>query len=256
MRLLPLVVLCSWIFFLSGCVTTEQKPFEQNISQEKEIKARVKIGINLLKKGEAELAIVQLKKALDIKPDAPRVYEILAVAFEQVGEISVASQHYKKMLSYDQSYTRGRSNYASFLIREKNYKAAYKQLEMIVSDIYYPSRAGAFQQLGYCAQMLNKKDEVEYFYERALKINGNLSQAVLELALIQYDNKAYAKSQIYLDRYRKQVKPASAAALLLGVKLSVIFEDKSDEASYALVLKNLYPRSEEYLEYIQKIRVR
>ena len=256
MQSLRLPFLLLFTLWLTACVTTEQKPFEKNISKEKELETRVKIGINLLQKGEVEMAIVQLKKALDIKPDAPRVYEILALAFEQVGEVKLANNHFKKMVSLDGDYTRGRANYASFLIRQHDIKTAYKQLQIVTSDIYYPARAQAFQQLGYCAQKLNKKDEVEYFYERALKLNANLTGALIELAGIHFENENYAKSQVYFDRYRQRAKPSSAEALLLGIKLSIVFEDKSDEASFAMALKNLYPRSEQYLEYIHQIRMK
>lgn len=238
-----------------GCVTTEQKAFDQNVSQEKELTTRIKIAIGLIKKGEAELALVQLQKALKIKPNAARVYEIMAVAFEQVDESREAKRHYKKMLSYGSEYTRGRANYAGFLIRQKDYKEAYKQLQKVVADIYYPSRARAFQQLGLCAKKLGKYDEIEHFYKRALKLDGNLTEILLALAEIRFENGDYAESQKYLDGYRAKVKPASAKALFLGIKLAVVFEDKGDEASYALALKNLYPRSKEYLEYIKTIKV-
>lgn len=251
----PVVFLLS-IFALTGCVTTEQKAFDQNVSQEKELSTRVKIAIGLLKKGEAELALVQLKKALNIKPDAPRVYEIMAVAFEQVDENKEAKRHYKKMLSYGPEYTRGRANYAGFLIRRQEYKEAYRQLEKVVADIYYPSRARAFQQLGFCAKKLGKHDEIAHFYKRALKLDGNLTEILLALAEIRFEKGDYAESQAYLDAYREKVKPASAKALFLGIKLAVVFEDKGDEASYALALKNLYPRSKEYLEYIKTIKMK
>ena len=66
--------------------------------------------------------------------------------------------------------------------------------------------------------------------------------------------KKYPAAQQYLQKYRAQVKTSSAEALLLGIKLARVFEDKDEEASYVLTLKNLYPRSDEYLEYLKSMR--
>ena len=128
------------------------------------------------------------------------------------------------------------------------------QRAIVVDDIYFKGRAIAFKQLGYSAAKLGKFDEVEPAYQRAVGLDSSLSSAKLELAEIKYNHQEYADAQVYLDGYRKQVQPASAKALLLGIKLARVYEDKDDEASFALALKNLYPRSAEYLEYIKQIR--
>ena len=60
----------------------------------------------------------------------------------------------------------------------------------------------------------------------------------------------YSKAQEFYDAYRKQLKSQTPASLWLGIRLADKFGDHNAQASYALVLKNLYPRSEEYLEYM------
>ncbi|CAA0082947.1 Lipopolysaccharide assembly protein B [BD1-7 clade bacterium] len=250
-----LAVITLLVAFVTACVTSEPKLFQDNVSKDKEVEARVQIGLTYLNKGEPEKAIMQLKRALDVNPDSARVNEVLALAFENAQEYDVAKDHFKRMLSLDSSYTRGRANYGYYLMRRQDFKEAYKQLNLVIADIYYSRRAAAFQQLGYAAAKIGKKDdEVEYFYTRALGLDESLTSAMIDLAQILYKNEVYAKSQIYLDRYREKVRPSSAEALLLGIKLARVFEDKHDEASYALALRNLYPRSKEYLEYIKDIR--
>ncbi len=249
-----IVAVLAMALALPACVTTEEKLFKDNVSQDKEVEARVQIGLTYLNKGEPERAIFQLKRALDINPHSARVNEVLALAFEQTQEYDVAKDHFKRMLSQNSEYTRGRANYGYYLMRRNDYKEAYKHLNVVVSDIYYPNRAAAFQNLGYAAAQIGKEDEVEYFYTRALGLDDNLSVAMLELSQILYKEEAYSRSQEYLDQYREKVRPSSAEALLLGIKLARVFEDKHDEASYALALKNLYPRSKEYLVYIKEIR--
>ncbi|NRB37476.1 MAG: type IV pilus biogenesis/stability protein PilW [Pseudomonadales bacterium] len=240
--------------FLVSCVTTEETLFPKSASKEKEVEARVQIAVLYLQEGKPDMALVHLKDALDVDPKSARVNEVTALCLEKTGEYDRANKHFKKMLKEKPEYTRGRSNYASYLMRRGDYETAYKEFKIVVDDIYFKGRAIAFKQLGYSAAKIGKHDEVEPAYERAVALDSSLYTAKIELAEIKFDNKEYAQAQEYLDGYRKQVRPASAKALLLGIKLARIYEDRNDEASFALVLKNLYPRSAEYLEYIKKIR--
>lgn len=239
---------------LTACVTTEEKVFKKNISAEKELESRVQVAISYLQNNNPEQAIAQLKRALDINPKSARVHEVLGLALESTGELERAEYHFEKMLRYDGEYTRGRANYAAYLMRRGDFPKAYKELKVVTNDIYYQNRAIAFQQLAICAEKLQKYEEVEPAYQRAVALDNNFTPALIELAIIKFNNKDYPEAHKYFDQYREKVSQSSARALLLGVKLARIFEDKSAEASYALALKNLYPKSAEYLEYIQNIR--
>ena len=253
-QILRIAVLAFLPLFLISCVTTEETLFSKSSNTDKEVEARVQIAVSYLQDNKPDMALVHLKDALDVDPKSARVNEITALSLEQTGEFDLARKHFNLMLKYKPEYTRGRSNYGSFLIRRNDYQEAYDQFSIVVDDIYFKGRAIAFKQLGYSAAKLGKFDEVEPAYQRAVGLDSSLSSAKLELAEIKYNHQEYADAQVYLDGYRKQVQPASAKALLLGIKLARVYEDKDDEASFALALKNLYPRSAEYLEYIKQIR--
>ena len=254
MQSVRFVLLALLPLFLVACVTTEETLFAKSANSDKEVEARVQIALTYLQDGKPDMALSHLKTALDVDPKSARVNEVTALCLEQTGEFDLADKHFKKMLKYKPEYSRGRSNYASYLMRRERYEDAYDQFQVVVDDIYFKGRAIAFKQLGYCAAKLGKIDEVEPAYQRAVGLDRTMYMAKLELAEIKYDNGEYADAQLYLGGYRKQVQTASARALLLGIKLARVFEDKGDEASFALALKNLYPRSAEYLEYIKKIR--
>ena len=72
---------------------------------------------------------------------------------------------------------------------------------------------------------------------------------ILQMAEVYYRLGLYPKSQSFFDQYNKQVKSKSATALLLGARLAKEFGDKNAISSYGLALKNLYPRSQQYLDY-------
>lgn len=248
-RIISTVVLA---LFLVACSSTKEiKPLYSNkVSKEKEVEARVQIALLHLEEDRNTEAISELERAMKIDPKSARVHEILALSLERVGETNRAEKHFKLMLRYDSKYSRGRANYGYYLMRQDNFSAAYRQLERAADDIYYPRRAEAYQQMGVCAERLGREDDMLRNYQKAIAIDKNFAPPLLELAKVEYEKENYPKSQQYFDQYRKKVRQSSAEGLLLGIKLARVFEDRSSEASYAMALKNLYPRSQEYLDYL------
>lgn len=238
------------VFMLVACVTTEPKLFSKNVSKEKELQSRLQVATSYLKDNQPEAAMRHLKIAMDLNPKSAPVHEVLALTLEKMGDDDRVESHFKKMLSYDSSYTRGRANYGSYLVRQGNYEDAYKQFTIVTQDIYYQNRTMAYQQLALCAQQIGRNDEVMAAYQKALAIDDSFLPALYEMAEFNYKQENYPVAQQYLDRYRAKTGKSSAEALLLGIKLSRVFQDKNDEASYALALKNLYPKSQEYLDYL------
>lgn len=243
------------VFFLISCVSTSKTIYKSNkVDKKKEVESRVQVALSFLQEGEPEQAIFHLKQAVDANPKSARVHEVLGLSLDRVNDVKLAQEHFEKMLKYDPEYTRGRSNYASFLYGRGMYEKAYEQFSVVIKDIYYPKRSLAYFMLATTAKKLDKHEEVGPNYQKAVSLNPNFAVAVLELARFKFDNKKYTEASKYLDAYRKKVKTSSASALLLGIKLARVFEDSGAEASYLLALKNLYPRSKEYLYYIQNIR--
>lgn len=235
---------------LASCVTTQGKLFAHKVSKEKELRSRLQLAAEYLSANEPEAAMRHLKLAMEIDPKSAPVHEVLALTLEKMGDDDQVEKHFKKMVRYDSSYTRGRANYGSYLMRQKDYKAAYKEFMIVTQDVYYPKRTAAYQQLALCAEQLGRADEVISFYQKALAIDSSYYPALYQIAKFNYEQGDYPASQEYLDAYRAKTSKSSARALLLGIKLARVFQDKNNEASYVLALKNLYPKSQEYLEYL------
>jgi len=244
--------LCLSVFMvmLCSCVTTEPVLFEKNVSKRKELQSRLQVASSYLQDGQPESAMRHIKIAMELDPDSAEVHEVLALTLEKMGDDHMVETEFKKMLRLDGAYTRGRANYGAYLMRHERYEDAYKQFTIAAEDVYYQNRAVGFYQLSMAADKLGKRDEAIVANKKSLSIDANFFPSMELLANYYYQEKNYSASTQYLQKYRTLAKPASASSLLLGVKLSRVFKDKNEEASFALALKNLYPRSAEYLEYL------
>lgn len=255
MRIARAVFRLSIILFVIGnlvsCVTTKTSMFKESDAQE-EIERRVEAASTYLDQGNTDQAIFHLKKALEVDDRSAPVHDALARVFVRTGEYELAEEHYRKAISSDADFSRARNNYAALLYQLDRFDEAMVQLERVVADTFYEARPDAFVNLGLCALKLGRVDRAEESFKRALAMNlrgvrGSL--ALLELAEINFNRGDFAQSKRYYSEFRQLSPSQSPRSLLLGIRLARIFEDKDAEASYALVLKSLYPESKEYLEY-------
>ncbi len=119
---------------------------------------------------------------------------------------------------------------------------------MVVKDLLYERRAEAFVSLGRCYLQLDKLDKAEHAFRRALLMDKGNATALLSMAEAVYRLERIAEAQSYYDAYRGQEPRQSAAGYWLGIRRADAVADEESFARYALALKNLYPKSEEYLK--------
>lgn len=231
----------------AACVTTTTGGFSAD--RQKEISQRVDAATQYLSKGNTEQAIVHLRRALELDPDAASVHESLARVFVQTGEYELADQHFRRAIQADPAYTRARNNYAAFLYQKGDVDGAIRQLEIVTADTLYEKRSDAFTNLGRAYARRGDLDKASEMLGRALKMDRRQAPAMLELADIHFKREQYPQAQQAYAQFRQAGLRPTPRSLFLGIRIARATGDRDGEASYALQLKGLFPQSEEYRAY-------
>lgn len=234
---------------LVGCVTSEKSVFTKKADEKKAVEYAAQLSRKYISEGNWEAAKRHLKAAVEIDDNNAEIHEALALVFQNTGEIDLAEDHYKKSIALDPTLSRARLNYAAYLYSQQRFQKAADELEIVVQDKLYASRSMAFESLGLCYLNLARPEKAEEAFRRAYLMDRKNPVLMYRLADVYYRLADYPKSKKYYDGYRQQVKVQAPSGLWLGIRLANQFDDKNTLASYALVLKNLYPDSQEYLEY-------
>jgi type IV pilus assembly protein PilF len=246
-----LVLVCGW---LGGCVTTTEGGFTEDASPTKALEKRVSLARQYIGEGNWEAAKRNLQLADQINPNNPEVYEAFALVYQSTGEYELAEENFKKAISIDKNFSRCRNNYAAFLYSQQRYQEAEEQLDYVIKDTLYSGRPNAFVNLGLCRLKLFDTQGAEEAFVRALAMDRTNQIALLELARIRYEAQDYPTANKYYDTYRSVVRKQAAAGLLLGIQLAKADGDRNSEGSYAMALRNLYPKSAEYQAYKRTIK--
>jgi len=233
---------------LVGCVSTGGS--HRAVDIDKAVQTHVQLGIRYLQSGDnREAARYHFSEALKLGGKRnPQAQQGLALLYQADGEDAAAEQHFKNALRYQSDFSMARTNYGVFLYKQERYKEALEQFEIAANDLSYSRRSFALANYGRCALKLGKPEEAEQAYTRALGLDDDMPQALLELAELKFNGGAYAQAKHYLDRYSADHRQVPQS-LWLGIRLEKIFGNRDKERSYALALKNLYPYSAETLKY-------
>ncbi len=257
-KLLILIVIFTLV---SACQTTSTtKTLSSNSSSrsssngdfDRDIAAknRLAAGLQYLQAGSLKNAKRHLDKALEFGADSGAVHFGLAYYFEQVKEYSKANKFYKKALRLEPKNPDFLNGYASYLCGQKDFKKSDEYFKKAINTPIYPEIASAYLNAGICAKRNSEFEVASEYFRKALNRNGKLTQALIEMAILQYQNKNYDRSYAYLKRFESLVSKPRAAALWLGLRVSYFQKDKDAQASYANKLEQLFPDSNETAEYL------
>lgn len=237
------------VSLLTACVTTgDVDPMNTDKGRKEAVNAYVQLGIAYIQQGDTQRAKVPLKNALDIDSSNADAHAALALAFQVEMEPKLADEHYRKALSQRPDDARLLNNYGGFLFEQKRYKDANEIYLKAAEDNLYPERSRVFENLGLTALQLGQREQAKEYFQRSLRLSSRQPGALLEMAQLSYEDRAYVPARSYYDAY-SELAPQNARSLLLGARLAEVFEDRDKAASLGLQLKRLYPASQEYQQY-------
>ncbi|MCZ6502349.1 MAG: type IV pilus biogenesis/stability protein PilW [Gammaproteobacteria bacterium] len=248
MRANPLLILFLGLFLLSGCVTETTGRQKKEVDREDVVEKLINLGVGYLNQGDYSRAKVNLRKALDIDSRSILAHTMFGVLFEREGEDQLAEEHFRKAIRFDPDFSLARNNYGGFLFAQGRFEEAVEQLLAATDDRFYLKRPHAFENLGVSYLSLGETVKAEEAFVRAVELNFSQSRALLELANIRFDQQNFVESRSLYRRHRS-VSGQSARSLWLCVRLARVFDDKDQGASCSLLLKNIFPASDEYKQY-------
>lgn len=237
---------------LVGCVSTgDVDPMKTEKGRDEARDAYIQLGIGYLQQGATEGAKIPLKKALELDPSNADAHAALALVFQIEMEPQLADEHFLQAISQRSGDARLLNNYGSFLFEQKRYQDAFERYTQASQDTLYPERSRVFENLGSTSLMLNKREQAKGYFEKSLRLNSRQPRALLEMAILSYEDKQYVPARGYFESYLG-LADHDARSLLLGARLAKIFEDRDAAASLGLQLKRLYPGTPEYQQYLSE----
>lgn len=237
---------------LAGCSSMSPSSVFEKASRAS-VESYSELGIKYLQAGDTQSAKSALVQALDINPKHAPSLNGLALVFQTEAENDLAENYFRDAVSADPSSAMIHNNFGAFLYAQKRYDEACVELARATEDPFYSQRAQAFENLGRCYRLIGRNDAAIFMLQRALTLSPDRPLAMVEIADLYIEQGDYDAASEWFLSFRDLVDRGQvdhfAKSLWVGVRLARIQGKASRAATYSLLLKNLYPESEEYKKY-------
>lgn len=231
------------VIMLASCASSEEKAaLEARIQNV--IILNTQLAAAYLQRGQPEVAMDNITKALTLAPDDPQANNVMALIQWRLKNFEDADKNFKTALKGAPNNSEIRNNYGAFLCERVEIDEAVEQFRLALTDPLYPTPAQANLNAGLCLMKKPAPMDAEVYFREALRINPKLPEALYRMAEISYGSGRTYSARGFLQRFF-QVAEDTPQSLLLAVRIEGILGYKDAEASYALRLKGKFPNSPE-----------
>ncbi|QGG79719.1 type IV pilus biogenesis/stability protein PilW [Litorivicinus lipolyticus] len=229
---------------LGGCVASTDSDLTAE-QRESRVRSHTTLAMGYINNGNFDRAVEPLKRALELDAADPEAMLAQAALLERQGDTALAGDAYRRLLSVNADFTRGRQNYAAFLFKQNQLDAACAEFDAVVADTLYVNRAQAFENLGVCRLRMDQIAPAVVAFERAYGLDGSRPLPSLELASAKYDQGDVQSAAFYYRAFLGDSRP-NARSLWLGIRIADAIGDRNSQGSYELLLRNEFANSPEY----------
>ncbi len=242
-----LIALFTILLIVSACASTQSDNSNDKSQSRKAAESNTALGLEYMNRGQYEVALGKLKKAVKADPGYAPGQTVLAVLYERIGEMDLAGKHYRKAYEADPANGDVNNNYGAYLCKTGEEDKAIEHFLKALEDPFYSSPSVALTNAGSCA--LGKGDLVlaDGYLRSALKIEPDFPDTLMAMIRLNYEQQNYLKSRAFLQRY-EAVASHSAASLLLAYKIETASGDAKAAQKYKRSLEANFPKSDQAAE--------
>lgn len=244
---LPLFVLLLVVLLLSACGSQNKDNLDGPTDARRAAKSNTSLGLEYMNRGQYEVALGKLKKAIREDPKYAPAHTVTAVLYERIGELDLAGKHYREAFIIDPKDGDVNNNYGVYLCKTGMQNQAISHFLAALEDPFYSSPSIALTNAGSCAMDRGELSMADSFLRRALKIEPELPDALMNMARLNYREQNYLKSRAFMQRY-EAVAEHEAHSLLLAYKIEIASSDPRAAYQYKYKLESSFPETEEAAE--------
>lgn len=250
-KMLMLAVMC----MLTACEVTTTGGYTTDPDPQQALRDYIQLATGYLEQNDLPNTKRHLENAAAIDPNNSELLAVWGLVYSREGEPELADQSFQRALRINPANSQARNNYAAFLFAEERFEDAFDQLQLVVEDTNYTGRAQAFENLGLAGLRLQRLEEAEYAFGRAVQLNANLLRSSVELASLNLQKQDVLQARAYYRNYLTLIQFYNIAqtprGLWVGIQLENALGNEDNVRLYGTQLEASFNTSPEYQLYRQ-----
>ncbi len=204
----------------------------------------VQLGVGYLRRGDYEVAQEKLLKAIEQDSSNVVAYTTMAFLLMQINKLEEAEEYYLDALDIKENDPELRNGYGTYLCRAGRLDEAMEQFKEAYGNPFYKTAYLAYSNAGTCLLQADKYELAEKMLRKALKLQPELSGALISMAELAIKTKKFMMARAYVQRYHA-INKLSAESLWVQVQAERALGAKEHYHKYARQLLDEFPDSEQ-----------
>jgi len=196
-------------------------------------------------RGNMNVALEELRIATAADPGYAMAYGLFGLVYMDLKENALAEQNFDRALRLAPNEPDINHNYGWYLCQTKREPESIKYFLQAIRNPLYPTPWRSYSAAGVCSLRVKNIQDADEFFQRALKIEPDEPNALLQLGEIRYGQGRLDDARTLVQRYNKLVAPG-AESLWLAVRIERKAGMRTAEQSFATQLRRRFPNSEEF----------
>jgi type IV pilus assembly protein PilF len=236
---------------LAACTTTQIEGGGKTDLKEA-ARLNTQLGIEYMRKGQYDLALEKLQRALEQDDDLGAAHSTIALLYQRRGDARQARYHYREALKLSQDDPVTLNNFGVFLCGQGDVEDAEKIFLKAARNKDNANAADAWANAGVCARRDPKRLEAaEGYLREALRLSPRHANALAQLAEVSFDRREYLRARAFLQRY-EAVARATPQTLWLAARNERKLGDLQTARGYERRLRTEFPRAPETDEMLKQ----
>ena len=247
LTLMSRIFLPVMLVVLSSCASQQPvDPYDETDAQ-KAVITNTKLGLEYMNRGQYEVAMGKLKKAIREDPGYAPAQTVMAVLYERLGEQEMAGKHYKKAYEADPKNGDVNNNYGVYLCQNGSEKQAIGHFLRALDDPFYSSPSVALTNAGSCALSEDDYVAADEYLRRALKLEEDFPDALMNMSRLNFEQNNNLSARAFMQRY-EAVSSHTPETLLLAYKIETASGNSKTANAYKLMLETHFSESDQAAE--------
>ena len=235
------------LVFASACASQQAVDPDEKSDQRRAAESNTSLGLEYMKRGQYEVALGKLKKAVREDSGYAPAHTVMAVLYERIGEFELAGQSYARAYEADTTNGDVNNNYGVYLCKTGEPQKAMGHFLKALDDPFYVSPSVALTNAGSCELGNGNLVDADGYLRRALKIEPDFPDALIAMSRLNFEEQNYLTSRAFMQRYEAAASH-QAESLLLAYRIEMASRDSRAANKYKLLLESNFPKAEQTAE--------
>lgn len=213
-------------------------------------KAHTELGMLYLREGRTEIALEEVRIALDADPDYPLAHNLLGLVKMVLKEDRAAEESFERAFRLAPGDPEININYGWFLCQTGREQRSIAYFSTAGKSALYGQPTKPLTNAGICSIRMKDDKGAEDFLMRALRADPANADARYFLADIAYRAGRHAEARLHLNELHRLMEPTADSAWL-GLRIERKLGDRDAEARYGSMLRRRFAGTTPHQKYMQ-----